>query len=456
MSLTATLRRRWQRLVQFFIPERLLVFSFLALILAGTAVLMLPQASTGAPLGFIDALFTATSATCVTGLIVVDTGSAFTMLGQLAILLMIQLGGLGIMTFSTLLLYFLEGRLSLTNRELLQSLFSQGPRQDLASLIKMVLMVTVAFEMIGAVILSLCFWDDMPLQKAVYYGIFHSISAFCNAGFALMPQSLMPYRDHAIINATVMVLIISGGLGFIVIYELLRRPRRRLSLHTRTVLLTSAILIAGGGLLFYLLERGNTLQGLSPVATVLAALFQSVTARTAGFNTVDIAVLSNPALFGLIILMFIGASPASCGGGIKTTTFAILLAQTRARFHGHEKTNILDRQVPANSVSRALTVMFFSTLAVIICTLLLLSTELAGLSHQASRGLFLELLFEVTSAFGTVGLSMGITPNLSDLGRILITAMMFFGRLGPLTIAIAVGRQEEPAYSLAREDVLVG
>lgn len=449
-----------QRQVQKLLTaERILVLSFASFILLGTFLLMLPQATIGSPLDLIDALFTATSATCVTGLVVVDTGARFTLLGQLIILMMIQLSGLGIMTFSTAFLYILEGRLSLGSRDLLHETLSQGPMPNLKSLLKTVFFATIVIEGIGSIILSLRFLLEMPPAQAIYHGIFHAISAFCNAGFALYSDSLMAYRGDLIVNFTISILIILGGLGFIVIYELHRVRELRwssLSFHIRLVLVMTILLIVAGAILFFFLEIKNSIEKLPWDTKILASFFQSVTARTAGFNTINIGSLSNPTLFILIILMFIGASPASCGGGIKTTTFAILISMLKARFSNQENVNLFYRRIPSETVSKAISITFFSFICVTACTVLLLITELAGLSHRESRGLFMELLFEVTSAFGTVGLSTGTTPNLSSAGRILITMMMFIGRLGPLTIAMTVGRKEKAYYKYAQEKVLVG
>ena len=459
MSNSRLLERGGRWLRSFLTTQRILILSFAFLILVCTIILMLPAAVHGATLSFIDALFTATSAACVTGLVVVDTGTKFTALGQLAILLTIQVGGLGIMTFSTALLYLVAGRFSLTNREVLQETISQGPTPDLWALVKTVFVATLIIEFIGAVLLSIRFVFDMEVGPAIYSGIFHAISAFCNAGFALFPDSVIAYQSDLVLNLSLMILVVLGGIGFPVIYELysMRRAHHtRLSLHARLVLVTTAILIAGGALLILLLESKNADEQLPWQAKLLTSLFQSVTTRTAGFNSMDIGSLSNPTLFIMIILMFVGASPASCGGGIKTTTFAVIMAQIKARFYGREDTNLYFRRIPSASISKAITLAFFSTAIIILWTVLLLITELAGLSHRESRGLFLELLFEVTSAFATVGLSTGITSTLSPLGRLLIVLLMFIGRLGSLTIALAVSQHDRKNFRYAEEEVMIG
>ena len=436
-----------------------MVGSFVVLISTGTFLLMLPISTTTSRLSFIDALFTATSATCVTGLIVVETGTAFTHFGQMVILVLIQFGGLGLMTFSTFVVYLLGKKLSIGSRELLQQTFSHLPVLTLKKLVKTIFLSTAAVETIGAIVLTTRFAQTMPLAKAAYFAVFHAISAFCNAGFSLFSDSMIGYRSDFTVNFVLLFLIVTGGLGFVVISEIafLRTLKfRKLSLHSRLVILTTATLIVSGFVLFFLMEYKNTLATLDWKTKIFTALFQSITTRTAGFNSVDIGTLSNATLFVMILLMFIGASPGSCGGGIKTTTFAILMSQIRASFKSRDEINLLYRRIPKDVLSKAISVGFFSTVLVVVFTILLLSTELPGLSHQVSRGLFLEILFEATSAFGTVGLSTGLTPHLSPLGRVLIVFLMFIGRLGPITIALAVGNHKKDNFRYATENIMVG
>lgn len=445
-------------------PARIVLASFFLVIIFGTFLLMLPQATVARSLSFVDALFTATSATCVTGLIVVDTGAAFTQFGQIVILVLIQIGGLGIMTFSTFFVYLIAGRLSLTEREILQDTLSQHPMADLARLLKLVLFFTLAIEAIGAGLLALRFIEFYPISKAIYYGIFHSISAFCNAGFALFATSFESYRDDILVNSVLSGLIILGGLGFVVLFDLFKNRRElgaqffiKLSFHSRIVLFVTAILILSGHIIFFVLEYGNSLENVPFSGKILASFFQSVTSRTAGFNTLKTNELSNATLFFLMILMFIGASPGSCGGGIKTSTFAVLVSSVVARLHLQEEVNIFYRRIPGSIVSRAISVAFFSTLIVVIFTMLILVAEIPEVSHLETRGKFLEYMFEVASAFGTVGLSTGVTSELTRLGKILITLLMFIGRLGPLTVALAVqGREERPRFKYVQDSVLVG
>lgn len=447
-----------RRIRLFFIPERLFVFSFATIILAGTVLLAQPFAVHGNPLSFVDALFTATSATCVTGLIVVDTATRFTVYGQVVILFLIQLGGLGIMTFSVAFFYVMARRLSIGNKGLLEASFSQMPMQGMRGLLRTIFSATFIIEGIGALILSARFAQDMPLGKAVYFGVFHAVSAFCNAGFALFSDSLLAYQNDFVVIFTIALLIILGGIGFVVLYELHthRVKFEKLTLNTRVVLVTTLSLIVFGFVLILLFEWGNTLQQFSLPQKILHAFFQSVTTRTAGFNSLDIGHLSNATLFIMIVLMYIGASPSSTGGGIKTTTLATILAFSRSRFKNQEHSEMFYRRLSGSAVSKAVTIVIFSSLTVILFTTLLLFTELSGHSHQASRGMFLELIFEVTSAFATVGLSTGITPHLTQTGRVLITLVMFIGRLGPLTTALAIGKKEPQKFKYAKEEILIG
>ncbi|RMH60440.1 MAG: Trk family potassium uptake protein [Calditrichaeota bacterium] len=450
----------WVRIKNFFIPERLFLLSFAGIIVTGAVLLHQPFAVHGAPLSFTDALFTSTSATCVTGLIVVDTATRFTFAGQLIILLLIQMGGLGIMTFSVAFATLFAGRLSLGGRDMLEAAFSQMPMRGMRHLLRTIFFATLITELIGALLLSLRFSMDMPIGKALWFGLFHAVSAFCNAGFALFSDSLVSYQGDVTVIMVISALIIAGGAGFIVLFELQHQKRplrfKSFSLHTRVVISMSAFLLAFGFTAFILFEWGSAWSHLPWGKKILEAFFQSVTTRTAGFNSVDIATLSNATLFFIIILMFIGASPSSTGGGIKTTTLATILALARARFKNREHAEIMNRSIPETAVSKAVTLVIFASLVIVFFTTLLLFTELKGVSHQESRGMFLELLFEATSAFGTVGLSTGVTPHLSQAGRWLITALMFIGRLGPLTLALAIGQKKSVKYQLAKEDLLIG
>ena len=443
-------------------PARFSILAFAVLISIGTVLLALPAASTGKAIGLINALFTATSASCVTGLVVLDTGKDFTAFGQGVILLLIQVGGLGIMTLSTLFLLLAGKRTSFVGRLVIKDALTDGKERSLPSLLKDVLLFTVVIEGIGAFLLFFRLLPGRKTLDALYLGIFHSISAFCNAGFSIFSDSFMHYQGDWVLNLTVCFLIVSGGLGFLVLSELKRKrplkPRAwaRLSLHSKIVLFTTGVLLLTGTLLVLSMEWNNTLQELSMPGRILASFFQSVTARTAGFNTLPIGAMANETLFLMILLMFIGASPGSCGGGIKTTSFAGLIALGISRVRGKEKTHCFRRTISESSIGKAISIAMIGGVLIVIATMALLITELGKMPHIASRGKFLELLFEVVSAFGTVGLSTGVTPGLSQAGKIIISVVMFVGRLGPLVIAMAVSRESAPRYYYAEESIMIG
>ena len=423
----------------------------------------MPLASTGEPLNFVDALFTATSATCVTGLIVVDTGTAFSTFGQIVILILIQIGGLGIMTLSTFFIFIVVGQFSILNRDVIQETLTQKPIKNLASLLKTTFLLTIILETIGAILLTLRFVNAFPLKKAAYLGIFHSISAFCNAGFSLFYNSFENYEADYVINAILIILIILGGIGYIVLQDLRQGLRKKngrcffqISFHSKIVLVTTLFLIIFGAINIFILEHENVLHGYPLDIKMLTSVFQSVTTRTAGFNTLNISDLTNVSLFFIIILMFIGASPGSCGGGIKTTTFTALIAFLISRFRNQREVNIRYRRVPEEIISKVISITFFSIIVIIVATLTLMVSEIGEVSHQQSRGMFVEILFEVVSAFGTVGLSTGLTTSLTVFGKILISLVMFIGRLGPLTVALAIGAKEPLKFRYAKENFLVG
>jgi len=442
------------------------VLSFLLIILTGTLTLVVLPTKDGSHISFIDSLFMATSATCVTGLSVIDIGTQFTFWGQLTILALIQVGGLGIMTFSTVLVMLLGGSVSFRSRFVLQDVFTHSPQADFQTLLRHVLLFTFSFEAVGALLLFVRFNGQFDAVTAAYYAVFHSISAFCNAGFALFSDSFMSYRGDALLNLTVMMLIIFGGIGFMVLHELVRERTRpsswrqhwnRISLHSKMVTSVTAMLLLGGALFFLVSEWSYTLSGLPLWEKVLASLFQSVTPRTAGFNTLDYGAMNNLTLLATIILMFIGASPGSTGGGIKTSSLGVLLALSRARLTGSEHVHAFKRSVSDETVNRAFGIFAISVVIVMLGTAVLLITEARDVSLKASRGLFIELLFETISAFGTVGLSMGVTPGLTAWGKFLLVLIMYTGRLGPLVIAMAIQPSPRSAkYFYAEERVMIG
>jgi len=447
---------------RFLIPERTLILSFLIIILVGTCLLSLPYAARVKPAFFIDALFTATSAVCVTGLIVVDTGSFYSQFGQIVILALIQLGGLGIMTFSVFFYLLLGRSIGIRDRRIIQDTFSQFPIRNIYVLLKSVFLYTIVIECAGALFLFIGWIDHFPLMTALYFSLFHAVSAFCNAGFSLFPDSFASFQNNIPLNLSITSLIILGGMGFIVLKEIVGIGFRknlplRISLHSKVVLTTSATLIVLGTLFIFFIERDNSLLKSPLSEQILISYFQSVTSRTAGFNTIPMVSLSNPTLFILIILMFIGASPGSCGGGIKTTNLATLLSLAFNRYKGREGATVFKRTIPQETVFRSVSIILASILAVTIITIFLLITQMGDLSHTESRGLFLEYLFETVSAFGTVGLSMGVTTKLNSAGKLITIAMMLLGRLGPLTLAFAMAqRVRKGEFHYAEENIIVG
>ena len=425
-------------------PPRILVAGFAAIVLLGAFLLMLPISNAdGIPLPFLDALFTSTSATCVTGLIVVDTGTHFTVFGQVVIMLLIQIGGLGFMTMATLFALALKKKISLKERLILQEALNQGSMEGIVRLIRKVILFAVCIEGTAAVLFSVRWAFDLPLGKAIYFGIFHAVSFFNNAGFDLFGSvsgpfsSLTSYVGDPIINLVSMLLIILGGIGFIVLSDLVEYKRtRKLSLHTKIVLTMTGLLIVIGTVVIFIFEFTNTrtLGSLNGWEKFWASLFQSVSPRTAGANTIDIGAMRQASQFFMVLLMFIGASPGSTGGGIKTTTFAILIGAVFAMIRGKEDIVIYRYRLAKDRIFKAVTLTLLSLFLVIIVSMILSTTE----DHS-----FLMILFDTTSAFGTVGLSMGLTADLSDIGKVLLSLTMFAGRLGPLTLAYALGPKNE-------------
>ncbi|MDP2317884.1 MAG: TrkH family potassium uptake protein [Acidobacteriota bacterium] len=443
---------------QSFSPAQVLVGSFVSLIAAGTAILALPISATRDSLSILDALFTATSAVCVTGLIVVDTPRDFSLFGQLVVLALIQLGGLGYMAITTVVGVALGRTLTMAERLTLQEALNVQTMDGLARFVMSVFKLTLVFELAGAVILTAWWTGEHGLLRAGYHGVFHAVSAFNNAGFALFPDSLMRYRGDWVVNLVVSGLVISGGLGFVVLTELRRAATwRRLTLHTRLTLMLTIALIGIGTTCFLLLERSNpaTLGPLPFSEALLAAFFQSVTTRTAGFNTLDIGAMLPASLFLMLVLMFVGAAPGGTAGGVKITTVSVTVAVIWSMVRGAAEPTLLRRRLPPDLVARAFTICLIGFLALNVVAGLLLTTE--------GRGL-LPTLFEATSAFGTVGLSTGesgapisLAGHFSATGKLLVAAMMFLGRVGPLTLAVAIARSRTHARLRYPEgQVLVG
>ncbi len=425
-------------------PQTLLIGGFAGVILAGTLLLLLPWSQTRGEVGFVDALFTSTSAVCVTGLVVVDTGTAYTRFGQVLILGLIQIGGLGIMTFAALAYLMLGRRMSLASQAALHDAFFQ---QDLGVAFRekffQILIITALIELAGIVLIFLTLLGrGAGAPEALFSGFFHSISAFCNAGFSIYKDNLISLRDSPVIMTTIMSLIVLGGLGHMVLVEIWQFVKIRcrhsrqsaphlFSSHSQVVLRTTLALITIGWLGIFLL--GQTPAENTWGIKLSSALFQSVTSRTAGFNTVDIGLMPLASLLLIILLMFIGGSPGSCAGGVKTTALAISLAEFRAKLRGEEQVVLRDRRVPQTILERTMVLIRLSVIWNLLGVLLLLYTE----TGRPGVGLH-DVLFEQISAFGTVGLSTGLTDKLSVFGRLWITATMFVGRLGPLTIAMGI------------------
>ncbi|NHN31309.1 Trk family potassium uptake protein [Paenibacillus sp. S3N08] len=416
-------------------PQQTLALGFAVIIFLGSFLLWLPISSVeGRTLSYIDALFTATSATCVTGLIVVDTGTHFTYFGQIVLLFMMQLGGLGFMTMTTWFAIVVRKRISLREKLVLKESLNQTNIEGIVRLIKNVIIYSLIVESIAAVCFTIRWSFEMPFGKAVYFGVFHAVSLFNNAGFELFGgfRNMTLYVDDIFINVVSMVLVILGGLGFIVLSELIDYSKtRRLSLHSKIVLSLTAFLTVLGAVVIFIFEYTNmhTFGALSLPDKILAAFFQSVSLRSSGTNTVDIAGLRQATQFFMIVLMFIGAAPGSTGGGIKITTFAILIGAVLAMLRRKEDVVLFRFRLGQEYTHRAITVTLMSLLLIFIVTMLLLATQ----EHS-----FLMILFEAASAFGTVGLSMGLTLQLTITGKIVIILMMFIGRLGPVTMAYAL------------------
>jgi trk system potassium uptake protein TrkH len=328
--------------------------------------------------------------------------------------------------------------------------------------LKSVFLYTMVIEFFGALLLFIGWNNHFPLMTALYFSLFHAISAFCNAGFSLFSNSFAGFQNNILVNLCITSLIILGGIGFIVLKEIFeiglrRTPPLRISLHAKVVLTTTTALIGLGTLFIFFIEQDSSLLKFPLGEQILISYFQSVTSRTAGFNTIPMVSLSNPTCFILIILMFIGASPGSCGGGIKTTNIATLVSLAFNRYKGRDHANVFKRTIPHETVSRSISIILASVLAVTIITIFLLLTQLGDISHMESRGLFLEYLFETVSAFGTVGLSMGVTTKLDLTGKLIIIAMMLLGRLGPLTLAFAMARRVRKSdLQYAEENIIVG
>lgn len=474
-------------------PITLPIILFAGAIACGTLLLHTRLALAGRALSWVDALFTATSAICVTGLTTVDTGTTYSLFGQTVVALLIQLGGLGIMTYTALIYYLIRQKVALNDRFVIGQGLQHDRSQPFGALLVRIVTWTMIIETCGAVLLYLSGNGGISPFAAV----FHAISAFCNAGFSLYSDNLMAWRMNWGVNLVVMVLIVTGGLGFAVVVELngrfagfmqrlwyfrgfrhfrflrylrylshLRRPRRlvtppaaalRLSWYSKIVLITTFFLIVGGGFGIYLCESCATRAGGGPGFTMLAGFFQSVTCRTAGFNTVDIRMMTNASLYLMMFLMFVGGGSGSCAGGLKVGTFRVLIAFLTAQIRGRRQAVIGRFAVEEKVVHEALVLLFVSVVIILSAAFILNITEGGLVPHPMSRDLELKILFETVSAYGTVGLSLGLTTTLSTLGKLIVILLMFTGRLGPIVLIAAVqSYQRKELFRWPEERLLVG
>lgn len=439
------------------------IIFFAAASILGAVLLRLPVSLAGTPLSWTDALFTAVSAVCVTGLIVVDTGSFFSPFGQAVILGLIQVGGLGIMTITSLIFYLWHHRVSLADHLAVGQSLLLDPRFQLGRFLIRVVVLVLSIEALGALALRLAAPDGFSWASAV----FHAVSAFCNAGFALQSNSLVPWQDNWGVNAVFALLIVSGGIGFYVLVELggmakqiwRRRPGQRwqqCSWYTGVVLSSTGVLLVGGTLA--LLATGPHGFAQDAPARVITAAFQSVTARTAGFNTIEIGAMTNAGLLVMIGLMFIGGAPGSCAGGVKVTTARTLWAFIRAQLSGGHRQTVIGRYaVEQRTMNRALLLLVFAGGLVVLAIGVLNITEGGRVPHPQTKGIFLDIVFEVVSAFGTAGLSTGLTAKLTPVGKYTLMLLMFVGRLGPILFLTALKDFQKPRhYAWPEQNLLIG
>lgn len=423
-------------------PERVLASGFLMLIVVGALLLALPVSSvSGKSIGLFEGMFTATSAVCVTGLIVVDTGTTFSLFGQVVLLGLIQLGGLGFMIFATLIMAAMGRRINLRNRVLIRESMNATTMTDLTRLAKWFGILAFGIELIGAALLAIRFVPMLGWKKGLFFSLFHSVSAFCNAGFDLFGgySSLTSFWNDPLVLLSVAVLIVLGGIGFAVMMEVIQQRGKwsSFSLHTKIVLVVSSALLLGGTLFYVLVEWGNpgtlAAEDAGLGTKLLGAFFQSVTMRTAGFNSVDLAKMTDASKLMSVLLMFIGASPASTGGGVKTTTISVLLLIVLSVVRGQENVNVFGKRLPADLMRRALAILFITMTVLIAGTM--------GLALLEPELDFIDILFETTSAIATVGVSAAGTPGMSRGSQAILIPMMFFGRVGPLTMALALANR---------------
>lgn len=416
-----------------------IALGFALIILIGTLLLMLPISNkSGDSISFLNALFTSTSATCVTGLVVFDTWSQFTIFGQIVILILIQIGGLGFMTFAVLFSFALKKRIGLRERTFLTNSFSSLKIGGIIKLVRRILIGTLIFELGGMILLAIRFCSYFGFWPGIWYSIFHSISAFCNAGFDLMGvlgpySSLAPFAGDVLVNVVIIILIVVGSIGFIVWNDIISNGSRwrKYSLHTKVILSTTLILIIGSAMVFLVTEGNASMIGMSSSNKIMASFFQAITSRTAGFNTINVSMLSNTGTLLTVILMFIGAGPGSAAGGIKISTFAVMILAVISYMKGKEDVDVFQRRIEPQIVRRAFTSTVFYFVLAMCGVAIISSIELFPLK---------DVFFEVFSALGTVGLSMGITSSLGIVSKVVIIILMYSGRISSLTLIIAVAK----------------
>lgn len=441
---------------KFFSPYMTILLSFVIVTILGGILLSLPiSLNYGKSVKLIDGFFIATSAICVTGLSSIDIGSVYNAFGQIVILILIQLGGLGVITFTSVIIILISKKIGYYTKKIVQEDINIDTTFRIEEYVKKVIFSVILIEFVGAFVLFFEFIKRFNFLKAVYYSIFHSVSAFCNAGFALFSDNLYGFKNSFLINITIPLLIFLGGIGFSTIlncYNVFRKKEKRLTLTTKLSIKISIFLIIAGTVAMFILEYSNksTIGNLSFVQKLEASFFQSVSTRTAGFNTISILGLKRSTSLLFIILMFIGASPGSTGGGIKTTTFGLIALGTWATLKNKDGIEYDKRSISWRIYSKAIAILFISLIYTTICIFLLILFE--------RNKNFLDLVFEVYSAFGTVGLSRDLTPSLSDISKFILIVTMFVGRVGPLTIALALSKSnlKKGHYTYPQENILIG
>lgn len=448
----------WHKIQYKLTYVRIIALGYLLVIIAGTGLLMLPVATRqGNETDFLTALFTATSATCVTGLVVVDTYTHWSGFGHIIILLMIQVGGLGFMTMGVLFAMFLKKRITLRTRGLLQESMNGMQMGGIIRLVRMVLKGTLLIELTGAVLLAIRFIPVFGWGKGILYGIFHSISAFCNAGFDLMGEysgqysSLVEFHGDILVNVVIMALIVIGGIGFFVWKDIRENKyhMKKYRLHTKMALFMTAILLIGGTVLFYLFENNNLLEGMNVKDKILAAAFSSVTARTAGFNTIDTGGLTHASKLLTMVLMFLGGSPGSTAGGIKTVTTLVLIAYVWSNLRASKGVNVFNRRLDDDVIRKASNVVVISLLMAVSASILI--------CYLQPDLVVEDILFEVYSAIGTVGMSTGVTRDLNLVSRIIIVLLMYCGRIGSMSFALSFTERKKVApVQLPTEKIMIG